>query len=364
MTPTTLADVPSGRDNNFNLLRFVAALSVVMTHAVAQATGNVEMTALHVVGTYVAIVAPDIFFVASGWLISASLLARNDPLEYLRARVLRIYPALWLALVMTVFVLGPLVTTLPLTQYFTDPRTWLYVLRNATILFGAADTLPGVFDGLPLPGAVNGSLWTLPVEMRLYLALLLLWWLAGRYTRRRELWMGVFTAAGIVVVGAFKLALEPHWGETPINTVRLAPLFLIGATMYLFRRHIPLRRDLFWLLFGAMLVTLPWLQLFFFVEFFAIGYVTLYLAYVVGGRVRAYNGLGDYSYGIYILSFPLQQALVWLMPGIGASALIAWSLAVAVPAAVLSWHFVEQPALSRKRAVAPETTRSARAAAT
>lgn len=353
MTTASLADVNAGRDNNFNLLRFVASLSVVITHAVAQSTGVAELTPLHVFGTYVAIVAPDVFFVASGYLISASLLARNDPREYLRARVLRIYPALWVAILTTVFVIGPIFSTLSLAAYLGDPRTWLHLLRNLTLLFGAAEGLPGVFNGLPLDGAVNGSLWTLPVEIRLYLALLLLWWLAGSFTRRREFWMGVVVVSAAIVLGAFKLWLEPAWGDHPINTLRLAPLFLIGCAMYLWRRHVPMRRDLFWLAFGAMLLTLPWLEVFFFVEFFAIGYVTLYLAYVPAGAVRGFNRFGDCSYGIYINSFPLQQAMVYLMPGIGAWALIGWSLLVTLPVAMLSWHFIEQPALARKRRSGP-----------
>lgn len=351
-----LADVDGGRDNNFNLLRFVASLSVVITHAVAQSSGIAEVTWLHVFGTYVAILAPDVFFVASGYLITASLLARNDPADYLRARVLRIYPALWVAVLTTVFVIGPIFTTLPLASYFGDWRTWLHLLRNLTLVFGAAEGLPGVFIGLPLSGAVNGSLWTLPVEIRLYLALLLLWWLAGRFTADRERSMGRVVVAGIVVLGAFKLWLEPGWGDNPINTLRLAPLFLIGCAMRLWREAIVLRRSWFLLALGAMLVTLPWLELFFVVEFFTIGYVTLYLAYVPGGAVRRFNKFGDVSYGIYICSFPLQQAMVAMLPGIGAWALIGLSLLVTVPVAALSWHWVERPALALKsRAAGPRT---------
>jgi peptidoglycan/LPS O-acetylase OafA/YrhL len=358
MTAASLADVNAGRDNNFNLLRFVASLSVVITHAVALSAGMVGTSALHVFGGYVAILAPDVFFVASGYLISASLLTRNDAVEFLRARVVRIYPALWVVVLTTVFVIGPALSTQPLAAYFGDSRTWLYLLRNLTVLFGVAEGLPGLFAGLPLPDAVNGSLWTLPVEIRLYLALLLLWWLAGRFTGRREFWIGVVVVVGAVILGSLKLWLQPRWGAQPINTLRLAPLFLIGCSMYLWRSYIPMRRDLFGVALGAMLITLPWREVFFVVEFFAIGYVTLYLAYVPGGRVRAFNRYGDCSYGVYIVSFPLQQSMVALMPGIGPWAMIGWSLLVTVPVAMLSWHFVEKPALAMKRRL-PSTGRAA-----
>jgi len=346
----TLADVGSGRDNNFNLLRFVASLLVVLTHGIALSTGNVEVTPLHVFGGFVAVLAPDVFFVASGYLITASLMGRNDAAAYVRARVLRIYPALWVSGFATVFGIGLLVTTLPALDYLTHPQTWIFLVRNLTLVAGASESLPGVFNGLPYPNSVNGSLWTLPVEIRLYLGLLLLWWLAGRFTRQQRPWMGWVMVAGAVLLGVLKLRME--LGHLPtVNTLRLAPLFFIGSAFYLFREHVAIRRDWFWLALGAMLLSAPWRPVFQVVELLTIGYVTLYLAYVPDGAVRQFNRLGDYSYGIYIHSFPLQQCLVLAMPGIGPWATMAASLMVSVPVAVASWHWIEKPAISRKRKV-------------
>ena len=78
MAAQSLATDASGRDNNFNLIRFVAALLVVITRAIALATGNVEVTPLDVFGGLVAVLVPDVFVVAGGYLSTASLLARND----------------------------------------------------------------------------------------------------------------------------------------------------------------------------------------------------------------------------------------------------------------------------------------------
>ena len=87
-------------------------------------------------------------------------------------------------------------------------------------------------------------------------------------------------------------------------------------------------------LFAAYIVALP--------------YLLLYLAYVPAGFVRKYNQLGDYSYGVYIYGWPLQQTIVFLSPGISVPAMLLLSAAAALPLAVLSWHVIEQPALQLK----------------
>ena len=110
--------------------------------------------------------AVGVFFVISGYLISGSWERRPQLPRYLTNRVLRIIPGLFLVVVVSAFVLGPLVTTLAAGDYFTDGGTYSY-LRNAVLIPNYA--LPGVFAGNPFPGAVNGSLWTLPAEFACYL---------------------------------------------------------------------------------------------------------------------------------------------------------------------------------------------------
>src|SRR5690242_8988546 len=70
-------------------------------------------------------------------------------------------------LLFTIFLIGPNFTKLPLSQYFLNGNTYAY-FRNIMPLFGIQFSLPGVFTELYDKG-VNGSLWTLIVEERLYL---------------------------------------------------------------------------------------------------------------------------------------------------------------------------------------------------
>ena len=107
------------------------------------------------------------FFAMSGFLIAKSWSDLPRLVPFAVKRALRILPALVVAVSVTVFVIGPLFTTLPLTSYFSDPVTWLYLVR-CSLLITFFGTLPGVFEDNPYPDAVNGSLWTLPVEACCY----------------------------------------------------------------------------------------------------------------------------------------------------------------------------------------------------
>ena len=91
-------------------------------------------------------------------------------------------------------------------------------------------------------------------------------------------------------------------------------------------------------------------------------YLVMWLAYVPAGPVRAYNQVGDYSYGIYIYAFPVQQAVVALVPGISPAGVLAASLPIVAMLAVLSWHLIESPALGLLRRRTSETLTQAQAA--
>ena len=164
----TIAVAWAGQRNNFNLMRLVAAWLVIYGHAhaltgIAGNDGIAWLTQLRGAGA----VAVDMFFVVSGFLIAASL-ERNTMRGYLVSRGLRILPGLLVCVALTTFVLGPLLTTA--ADYWRQPMTWNYFLVNASLLLSRFQ-LPGVFETHPLD-VVNGSLWTLPNEAKLYLLLL------------------------------------------------------------------------------------------------------------------------------------------------------------------------------------------------
>ena len=162
-----LSDYARSRDNNFTLLRLLAAFTVVLYHSWSALGIGGRDFAYDYVWREIAEMALDMLFVTSGFLVTASLFNRGDLTHFLWARALRLFPAMWLMVPLTVFVLAPALTTLPVKDYLESPTTWEYVRKTATVVGGVRWSLPGVFDSLPLKGEFNGSLWTLPIEARM-----------------------------------------------------------------------------------------------------------------------------------------------------------------------------------------------------
>ena len=109
-----------------------------------------------------------VFFAVSGFLVTQSYEQTRDPLRFIAKRALRIFPGLFVATVMSAFVLAPLVTTLRPSAYFSQPAPYLYVLGN-TLLDQTVHELPGVmFVNNPVGLEINGSLWTLRFEVMMY----------------------------------------------------------------------------------------------------------------------------------------------------------------------------------------------------
>jgi peptidoglycan/LPS O-acetylase OafA/YrhL len=296
---------------NFDLMRLVAALLVVVSHTFPLAgrppfriMGVEDLGALGV----------SVFFVISGYLVSASY--ERDPKSYLLKRILRIEPGLIASLAVTVALLG-LVTTAPAADYW--PQAALYVARNA-LLYPATYELPGVFQGVPMAGVVNGVLWTLRLEFTFYLVLMLI--------RARLRWVLALAAicAAVFVVMTFT---EPHWAQEKLTRVaflgaRNGLLFFAGAALQLSRRRVPP-----WL-GGASVAAFPLLG-------------PLALPTAVLGLARPGKLPADLSYGVYIYAFPVQQMLAAY-----GQLNVATAVLGVLPFAVASWFLVERPALKLK----------------
>lgn len=337
-----------GRDNNFNLIRIAAAMAVLVTHSFALSIGSgLGEPFRNSLGMTMGDIAVDIFFITSGFLVTASLLTRQSALEFLWARVLRIYPALFVMLFITVFILGVTFTSASMANYWSSSQTYLYLAKSATLLLGVAYTLPGVFNENPYPHAVNGSLWTMPYEVWMY-GVLVLVWLGLRWQPQLRLTVFKGTLVAFALVAAVYLLLV-HIYAHPIGIFpKLFFMFFSGATFYVLRDHIELNPWLFGTLALGLVAAGGNKHSFFVVYIFAIAYVLFYLAYVPSGPIRLYNKLGDYSYGIYIYAFPVQQSIAALIPGVTVLQMVVYSGFITMVLAVLSWHLLEKRALRHK----------------
>lgn len=114
------------KDNNFDFLRFLAALLVVTSHSFwLYGDPYPEMAMLG--GTAIGTIAVYMFFIISGYLISASWLHSRSATDFVTKRLIRIFPALIVATLLTILLIGPLATELPLAEYFSTGRTWQYL---------------------------------------------------------------------------------------------------------------------------------------------------------------------------------------------------------------------------------------------
>jgi peptidoglycan/LPS O-acetylase OafA/YrhL len=345
----TLADgLAAGRDN-FLLLRLLAASLVIYGHAPA-ITGGRGWPDLFVWldwGSYSGDLAVDVFFVVSGFMIAGSYLRRRRLADFLWARLLRIYPALLACLLGTAFVLGACCTSLPLHAYYGSHEVLHYVSKNIQLGKGLAWALPGVFDGNPRLTVVNGAIWTLPAEVRMYLWVAL----AGA--------LGILARRGfcnLLLLALFVLGLlaPRHVPLVPLASfLRLGGYFALGVFCQVNRRHVPvgwrwvvLSGVLAWLLRATVLY--PFV--------FALALAAFAFAFAYASPWLGCRRFGDYSYGLYLWGFPIQQAVAHFAPQLAPSGniLLAWPLAMLL--AVLSWHLVEQPALRLK--VLPELLRA------
>jgi len=343
-------------DNAFDTLRLVAALIVIFGHAFRLTGETVPVFA----GTTVATLGVKIFFVVSGYLVAQSWLRDPHPRRFLQRRLLRIVPALVLVVVLTAFVLGPAATSLPLAGYLADQRAWLYL---ANLAFYPADELPGVFAANTAPHEVNGSLWSLPPELSMYLLLPLLAGvslaLSGAY-RLFIIAACLVTLCGLLVVlPAPELRTWTVYGTRVWAWFAVAPFFLFGACYafcgwdrYLNRVVAAGLLALLAVMPGMAVVTELMLIL-------ALPYAVLAFGTAAAPFGGALTRSGDYSYGLYLYAFPIQQALVAAgVPG-GALGNFALAALLAGGCAILSWHLIERPALRAK----PAATNGRRAGA-
>lgn len=336
-----LSSYDGSRQNNFTALRIGFAWLVLFGHSFA-ISGYPELDPFLPIfegSIWIGGVAIKGFFAISGFLVAASFVRRGF-LDYCISRMLRIYPALVVCVLLTVFVLGPCLTSLTNSAYFDEPRTWSY-LRNMTSLFPMKFKLPGLFEEHARPGA-NGSLWTLPVEVSCYLLLML----AGVAGLLRSRILANVALLALLLFSVRYFTDVPLVGRFPEGAGPCI-YFLLGVGFYMNRELIPLDYPLA-ILSGCLAYAAfgeAWFEYLFAPAFV---YLIFYIAYR-SPFLDIDRRLGDPSYGIYIYAWPVQQSVVHFFPAQGPYFNTALATAIAIPLAMFSWHFLEKPALGLKQ---------------
>ncbi len=346
MSASSQLERPS-RDNDFDAIRVFAALAVLVGHAFPL-TGMphpplVAGVKLFDLGVYV-------FFSLSGFLIATSWRRSPRAVPFLLRRVFRIFPALGLVVLVTLFLLGPLVSELGPAGYFAHPGSWAY-LGNLTLV--PQYTLPGVFLENPVDATVNGSLWTLGPEFLCYLGVLALGLLVVR-AARPEGWRLAAAAGGGALLAIVLLVpgLTPRGFRDVLTVVVffaagavLAELSSLGRLGVLRRTSVLIPLTVGWVVAGSFLpetaaVALAWLAL----PCLVVGW---------GGRstpgLRRASRFGDVSYGLYLWGFPVQQTVVLVAPELPLPLDILIVAVLTGLLALASWWLVERRAITLGR---------------
>lgn len=344
---------PIHRANNFDALRMAAALLVIWSHQYALMGLPTPLILANEPGA----IGVVLFFAISGYLVSQSWVADPSVPRFAMRRALRIWPALVVVVLLSILVLGPLVTQLPLKDYFAHAATRQHLLN---LVLDIHPGLPGVFAGSPHPGSVNGPLWTIPLEVGCYAVLAVL----GALGLMRRHWMPLAVLLGLAAAlqWRYKAPPYPEWSFA----LQYGMIFTFGVVLATGRRMWESRRwsaGALLLVAGALLYLWGPSPLNGQGPLLAIaGLAVVWGSACTAGVARA-GRFGDFSYGLYIYGFPLQQATLWWAgSSLGFVSALALSVAAALFFAVLSWHLVEKPALRWKpRRPALDTSRAARA---
>lgn len=332
-----------GRPAGFDYMRLGLSIAVIAFHSVTVSSGALAEKALWMgpLGPLCFLVVPA-FFALSGFLVAGSL-QRNDLPSFLTLRALRIFPALLVEVVLSAIVLGSLFTTLPLSEYFSSSMFREYFLN---VLGDIHFYLPGVFIQPPYPSWVNIQLWTIPFELQCYIGLSLL--ALARLHKRPVLYMALVVAASLAIFAHDVISQHyyPGFGRPAGHFVLLS--FLFGVGLYNLRDRIPFSAA------GCIIAAIAAYVLLLhgvtvYLALLPIAYLTVFLGLCDPPRTAFVLG-ADYSYGMYLYGFPIQQAVAFALPSTRLWYLnFGISVVVAACFAAFSWHVIEKQVLAYKK---------------
>lgn len=323
-------------------MRVAFALAVVSLHFVVIDYGDAFASGFWLTWRrpIAAMVLP-MFFALSGFLVAGSLFRSKTLIAFLGLRTIRIVPALAVEIVLSAFILGPMFTTFPLQEYFGDRLFYRYFFN---IIGHVQFVLPGVFALNPHPNVVNEQLWTIPWELRCYILIAAMSLLAIFRNRIHLLLFALaFNAAAVCY---YQIKPPDVW--VSVHGIILVESFLAGIILFVFRDKVQHSAGLCIISCIAVIALLSVPHGDYFVSLPA-AYVTVYLGLLNPVRNKIVLS-GDYSYGIYLYGFPIQQAIAYVNNTHRSWYLdVLYVLPLTLGVAIASWWIVEKPSLSLRK---------------
>jgi peptidoglycan/LPS O-acetylase OafA/YrhL len=337
----TVMDRHGGAGPGFDTLRIVLAMLIMGFHGsqILHGRAAADFRQSNLFPVTLALVP--LFFCLSGFLVTGSAMRTRSIKKFLTNRSLRIFPALTVEVFLCAVVLGPILTDLDLKSYFSEIKFYSYF---GNIIGRVRMSLPGVFTDNPIPDTVNASLWTLQPEFYCYLLMTLLMFTALISNKKMisTVFIGICLLLSVVNL--------QHGIGTPTDVFPAHVIifyFFCGIIAYQWRSRIRLNKLLFLLAAAAsyFAITTPGLV---YLTAIPVTYVMVYLGLLNLPLIKPFSN-GDYSYGIYLFNFPIQQSIMKIFP-----AMDNWwvLMSISIPATLIfsafSWHYIEKPALSLK----------------
>lgn len=326
--------------NNFDLLRFVFAALVFVVHSYALSGAAALACLADVLSSELAVHG---FFVVSGFLIFMSYERSTGLGQYFEKRLRRIYPA-YFVVVLVCAMLGIVFTILPIADYLRSDVLHKYLMANLLFLNFLQPDLPGVFSS-NLISAVNGALWTLKIEAMFYASVPLIVWFLKKTGKLNGLLFLYTASLGYV---AMMTMMARSGGSLFSELQRQLPgqlmYFAAGAGLYYYYEQFKSWASTALMCAVLGLLLDAWLGLAVF-HAASVGVIVIYCAFVLP-CLGNFGKYGDFSYGVYILHFPIIQCLValgWFANEPWLSFVLAGCLTLML--SFLLWHGVEKPLL-------------------
>lgn len=327
--------------NNFNLIRFFLAYSVMFDHF----STLTNTDSFWPVGSIYGVKG---FFVISGFLVMMSFLRTPDYKIFFQKRIRRIMPA-YATTVLLCFIAGIFLTTLPMQEFLTSRQTYAYLLSNLSTLNFLCPNLPDVFENNSMD-AINGSLWTIKVELMLYMTVPIVYWLLKKYNKAVCLlliYLLSFTYSSICNY-LDDTTHQAIWDffkrQFPGQMMYFCSGIILLEYFAFFRKYMKYIFPV-----SIVLFALKDLSIFSLFEPIALASIILSIAY--GFKwLNGFNRIGDYSYGIYLIHFPVIQTFVHLgLDKYNYALTLALTTVVCTFLGILSWKYIEKPCLYKPK---------------
>lgn len=348
MTKRTISHYTNSRENNYDIIRFIAASLVIYQHSFPLGQGGGKDIIAKATNSQwnAGALGVAIFFIVSGFLVTQSYLRSNNIFTFAKARVVRIYPGLLAAVILSVFILGPLVTTLSIKDYFLNTMTYDYL--KVVKLFPMQWHLPGVFDNNVYKSSVNGSLWTIPFEVLCYFVVGFIGFIGLLRYKTPVLALWIFSMFCLFYYKELWPSGYVIFGLQFDTFLRLFTYFSSGMVLFLFKDYIQMNK--WFALFSIIMLCLS--SYYGGIENYFIifgSYLVIFFAYTPIWNLSKFSKYGDFSYGLYIYAFPIQQLVTYIYGGKTTSYLnFCVSFGLTLLISIFSWNFIEKPSLKLK----------------